>query len=244
MTSILRVVGDALAGRERVVLAVSGGLDSTVLLDAACRGLGGARLSVATFDHRTGAAATDAAQHVQRLCEQLGVDCDVGHADRALASEADFRDARWRFLRRIAAERGGVVVTAHTQDDQIETVLMRVMRDAGARGLAGLYATTDVVRPLVRTTRAELSAYAHARRLSWIEDPTNQSRRFLRNRVRHDLLPALRRARPSIDSDLLNVARQAAMWRAEVESLASTELDVRRHSGGLDVSASALSSRT
>jgi tRNA(Ile)-lysidine synthase len=128
-------------------------------------------------------------------------------------------------------------------DDQIETVLMRVLRGAGARGLAGLYATSDLVRPLLRLTRRDLTWYARSRGLTWIEDPSNQSPRYLRNRIRHDLLPALRRARPAIERELLASARKAARWRADVESLAAEHIDVRRvaSANGLDIAASSLS---
>src|SRR5439155_12145208 len=121
---------------------------------------------------------------------------------------------------------GSVILTAHTRDDQVETVIMRALRDAGARGLAGLYAASDVRRPFVDVSRAELHAYAAARRLQWIEDPTNASRRYLRNRVRLDLLPALLRLRPSVDAEVLTIARDAATWRRELTALIDEAIDV------------------
>src|SRR6185503_2041605 len=94
-------------------------------------------------------------------------------------NEAAWRDARLLFLNDVARATGATVATAHTRDDQIETVLMRVMRDAGARGLAGLFATGEAVRPLIDVTRADVAAYAREHRVTWKNDPTNASKRFL-----------------------------------------------------------------
>jgi tRNA(Ile)-lysidine synthase len=244
-TSVRQSVAAALRPHARAVLAVSGGLDSMVLLDAAAASVPRDRLVVATFDHGTGATATSALALVQRSASALGIDCVAGRATATLSSEAELRDARWRFLRDVAARDAceAPICTAHSMDDQIETVLMRVLRGAGARGLAGLYATSDLVRPLLRLTRRDLTWYARSRGLTWIEDPSNQSPRYLRNRIRHDLLPALRRARPAIERELLASARKAARWRADVESLAAEHIDVRRvaSANGLDIAASSLS---
>jgi tRNA(Ile)-lysidine synthase len=127
------------------------------------------------------------------------------------------------------------VFTAHTLDDQIETVFMRILRDAGARGLAGLYAESDIVRPFLALRRADLEAYAAARNVHYMDDPTNASRAHLRNRVRHDLLPALTRARPQFPGSLLSIARMAAAWREEMEQTLS-QIDVTvDHDGSIRV---------
>ncbi|HEY5060251.1 MAG TPA: tRNA lysidine(34) synthetase TilS, partial [Gemmatimonadaceae bacterium] len=206
-TSVRQSVRAALRPRPRVVLAVSGGLDSMVLLDAAAATVPRGQLVVATFDHGTGTAATAALDLVRRCCTLLGIEFVGGHAAGALETESELRDARWNFLREVAAACGAAVSTAHSADDQVETVLMRVLRDAGARGLAGLYAESEIVRPLIRLTRRDLARYARAQGLAWVEDPSNGSSRYLRNRVRHDLLPALRHVRIGIDADLLAIAR-------------------------------------
>jgi tRNA(Ile)-lysidine synthase len=207
-------------GAERFVLAVSGGLDSMVLLDAAARVARGRVAIVATFDHGSGAYATRAAALVCREAGSRGLPAVVGRGAGRPATEAAWREARWEFLRAVAARAGGVVVTAHTEDDQVETILMRAMRGAGARGLAGLYAPgTDIRRPFAAMSRASLERYAAARGVRSVTDPTNLSRRFFRNRVRLDLLPALARARPSLKEELLAISRRAAAWRSEVDAL-------------------------
>ena len=111
------------------------------------------------------------------------------------------------------------MATAHTRDDQLETVLMRVLRDAGARGLAGLYATADTLRPLLEFTRDDVAAYAFERDVKWVDDPTNESMRYFRNRVRRDLLPALARVNPAFGEQLLGLSRRAGEWRARLDAV-------------------------
>jgi tRNA(Ile)-lysidine synthase len=236
----------ALRSRERVVLAVSGGLDSMVLLDAAAATVPRSQLVVATFDHGTGTAATAALDLVERSTSTLGIQFVGGHAGSSLESEAEFREARWNFLREVADRENAIISTAHSSDDQVETIVMRVLRDAGARGLAGLFAESDILRPLLRLTRRDLARYARAQGLTWVEDPSNTSSQFLRNRVRHDLLPALRHVRVNLDAELLALARKAARWRADVEAYVSSAVELRTfaETPGLDVCANALASRT
>jgi len=230
--NILDAVRLSLAGDRRVVLAVSGGLDSMSLLDAASRLVDGKNLVVATFDHGTGEPARKAASLVRARAAALGLACETGRASRPLRSEAELRDARWSFLRTVAVQLGGVVATAHSADDQVETVLMRVLRGAGARGLAGLNAppahSDGPLRPLVDISRAQLEVYANERQLRWVDDPSNDSRLFLRNRVRHDLLPALRVVRPELPQDLLRIGKAAAAWRMEVDAFVAAHVQVRR----------------
>jgi len=223
----------ALHGRGRVVLAISGGLDSMVLLDAVSLMLSAPKSSilVATFDHRTGNHASHAARMVDRRARQIGFRCVIGTAAAVGRRESEWRDERWRFLRSVAKDFKAPVFTAHTLDDQLETVFMRILRDAGPRGLAGLYAESDVVRPFLDLRRSELERYAEARKVQHVEDPTNSSRSHLRNRVRHDLLPALTKVRPQFPSSLLSIARLAATWREEMEETVS-QIDISLGSDG------------
>jgi tRNA(Ile)-lysidine synthase len=209
------------AAGQHLVLAVSGGRDSMALLHAAARAALRAVRAVATFDHGTGPAATRAAELVASEATRLGFPVVMGRAEVPGHSEADWRAARHRFLGQVAARVGGTVTTAHTRDDQVETVLMRVLRDAGARGLAGLYAEGAALRPLLDLTREEVAAYADQAGIRWVEDPTNASKRFLRNRIRLDLLPVVLRAQPDFDQRLISVSRAAASWRRQIDALAA-----------------------
>jgi tRNA(Ile)-lysidine synthetase-like protein len=216
------LVGRALPQGGRAVLAISGGLDSMSLLDVAAgvRLRRGCALTVATFDHASGPHSARSTALVASIALGYGLPVVTGRAEeRTPHSEAAWRLARWRFLRSVARSLGAPVVTAHTRDDQIETVLMRAMRGAGARGLAGLRARSSVRRPFLDVRRAELLTYANARSLEWIEDPSNASPSFLRNRIRRDLLPALSRVRPCIGDELNAIGEEAAKWREELAVL-------------------------
>lgn len=222
-----------------LVLAVSGGLDSMSLLRAMAEVARTRAAVVATFDHGSGPWATASAAFVAREAAALGFPVAIGRAIEGAAvkdgREAAWRRARYEFLRSVAAPLCARIVTAHTEDDQLETVLMRVLRGSGARGLAGLYAESDVLRPFLHLRRAVLHGYAGERGVTWRSDPANRSRAFLRNRVRLDLLPALRGVQPGFDARLLEIARRAAEWRAEMNLVAGSLRPIVDESGMLRV---------
>src|SRR4051812_21322551 len=125
-------VRTALSTAVRPVLAVSGGLDSMVLLHAAAGLLpDDTSAVVATFDHGTGPAATHAVALVSTAAAAAGFECVTGTACGDGLSEEEWRRSRWQFLREVAACTRGTVVTAHTLDDQVETIFMRILREAG-----------------------------------------------------------------------------------------------------------------
>ncbi len=212
--------------RGRWLLAVSGGRDSMVLLEAMASARGAEIAGVATFDHGTGPAAREACALVERtaLALQLPVVAGRMPADAAAANEAAWRAARWRFLEGWADEMRATVVTAHSRDDQIETVVQRLLREAGARGLAGMQsilASTElgsraVCRPLLEVPRATIADYATARGVRFVEDPSNASLVHQRNRVRHEILPALERAHPGFGAWCWEISTRAAEWRVGV----------------------------
>ncbi|MFN8572879.1 MAG: tRNA lysidine(34) synthetase TilS [Gemmatimonadaceae bacterium] len=223
----------------RLVLAVSGGADSMALLSAAARvAHPGHHVSVAAFDHGTGSAAREGVRLAERAASDAGFLFFTQRAANVAPREAAWRAARWSFLRSVATSQGAAIATAHTRDDQLETVVMRILRGAGTRGLVGLLAASDVVRPLLATGRSEVRAYADALRLEYMDDPSNQDRSYLRNRVRLDLLPALTRARPGLDQELHQLAREANALRTAVEAVASG-LATREIGAGVSVPISA-----
>ena len=221
------------------MLAVSGGRDSMALLHAFARTARGSVAVVATFDHATGRAATRAAHLVAAEAARLGLPVVIGRATKRGVSEAEWRDARHQFLAEVANRTGARVATAHTRDDQVETVLMRVLRGTGARGLAGLYAG-DTVRPLLECTRDEVAAYAAYVGAAWVEDPTNESMRYFRNRVRRDLLPALGRVSPGFDEALIALAREAREWREALDQLVAPLARVTAGGASVSVAVGAL----
>jgi tRNA(Ile)-lysidine synthase len=209
----------------RYLLAVSGGRDSMVLLDAFLTWRTDAE-AVATFDHGTGPAAERAARLVEAEGSRRSVRVVSGRRARnGQAGEAAWRAARWEFLSGWAKELSATVVTAHTRDDQLETIVMRVLRDprhTSARGLAAMYAPSPVARPLLDVRRADIVSYAAASKVTYLDDPSNFDRGHLRNRVRLDLLPALERAHRGFGGELIEISKRAASWRESVERLVDT----------------------
>ncbi|MFL5620569.1 MAG: ATP-binding protein, partial [Gemmatimonadaceae bacterium] len=136
-----------------LLLAVSGGLDSMTLLDAMAASAPERVAAVASFDHASGPHSARSVAHVRSEARRRGFRVVTGrmpaHADRSNGVEAMWRSARHRFLSEAAAACGARVATAHTRDDQIETVLLRAMRGASARGLAGLAAPGPIARPFL-----------------------------------------------------------------------------------------------
>lgn len=240
ITDLEATVAAAVAGERALLLAVSGGRDSMVMMHVIAKVAPRVVSAIATFDHGTGAHASRAADLAGMNARDLGFDVVRGRAERPLRSEAAMRQARWAFFHEYAARLGARVATAHTRDDQLETVVMRILRDTGARGLAALYADTGVVRPIIDCSRAAVAAWAAAYRLRWVEDPSNLSRRFLRNRIRLDLLPALVAARPALPAELLSLSRQAAELREEIDAFVRRWVPYRVADGSLIVARGAL----
>lgn len=219
--------GSLLPAGSRVLVALSGGLDSVVLLHLLRQVAAELRLEVvaAHFDHAMRPGSEADALWVRGLCRAWGVSLHELRAEVPARSEAEARALRYAFLDE-AAERAGAtrIATAHHADDQAETVLFRAIRGTGLDGLVGIRRRRGrVVRPLLRFTRAELASYAEAERLSWREDPTNRDLRLARNRIRREVLPALERTRPGATRALARLAEQAAAneraWRRRVGRL-------------------------
>lgn len=197
------------ADGEHVLVAISGGADSTALLLALHKLAGGmrVRLSAAHLHHRIrGPEADGDAAFVRSLACRLGIPLIEGRADvPALARrgkislEMAARDARRRFFLRAARKAGATAVaTAHTADDQAETVLLRLARGTGLRGLAGIppqtaLGTLRIVHPMLTISREEVLAFLRGQNAAWREDSSNLSAIHQRNRVRHKILPVLER---------------------------------------------------
>jgi tRNA(Ile)-lysidine synthase len=200
---------------EPLLIGVSGGADSVALVDALVQL--GYRPHVAHLNHQWRGAASDAdAEFVRALAGQYGLPVTI--ESRKVGSDEDAaRQARLEFFESIGIP---VVALAHTADDQVETFLMRLIRGAGTTGLAGILPDRQigglrVVRPLLGVRRVEIIEYLKSRQLLWREDSSNTNRQFLRNRVRHELLPLLEREYNSGIRDVL--LRTAEILRAEAE---------------------------
>jgi tRNA(Ile)-lysidine synthase len=188
-------LGEEARTASRLLIAVSGGADSMALLELtvlAREGLAAADVA-AYVDHGLRPETSEEAAHVRAAAIRLGVGFDLVKLDPPGSDERSLREARYAALETLAASReADFVLTGHTRDDQIETVLHRLVRGAGRLGIAGIPQRRDhVVRPLLAVGRDELRRFLRERRSSWREDPSNSDLRYLRNRVRHRIIPAI-----------------------------------------------------
>jgi len=216
----VRAAGHLTPG-DRVVALVSGGRDSTCLLDVAVRLLGAGAVHALHVHHGLRGAQADAdADHVRALAAALGVELDVVHAGpRPPAGnlQAWAREARLHAAAQLADRLGALVATGHTASDQAETVLYRLAASPGRRALLGMAAREGRhVRPLLGLTREETAAHCRARGLAWREDASNADGVFARTRVREGLLPALRAVHPAAER---SVVRTAELLREEASVL-------------------------
>jgi len=231
---------DAGVGREeRLLVAVSGGVDSVVLLDVLLRlqDALGVRLYVAHVHHglRGKPADRDAAFVVAEAARRnLGASvCRLDPAERRRGEsiQAWARAARYACLDAIAAGvRASRIAVAHTMDDQAETVLLHLLRGTGPRGLAGIPPLRhQILRPLLGVSRADVEAYASARHLTYRTDASNASDAYLRNRVRHHLLPLLAKEyNPRIVASLAALAR---LMREDESALAEQAASLLAQAG-------------
>ena len=223
----------------KVLCAVSGGADSMCLLHLAwtMAEAGGFQVAAAHYHHGMRGEAADAdAAFVEAFCRQREIPFvtergDVyGQAQRlGLGVEETGRRLRYEFLRRAAEELGcNRIATAHNADDNLETLLLHLVRGAGLHGLAGIPPRRgEIVRPLLTTSRADIEAYLEEHRLSHVEDCTNADESYARNRIRRQVVPVLRQLNPRLtesaaetmgylraDNDYLNAQAAAACAQA------------------------------
>lgn len=167
----------------KYVVAVSGGVDSVVLLDMLCR-IPGLDLVVAHFDHGIRDDSADDAVFVEELAAYYGLPFETRRVELGRkASEELARNHRYKFLREVADKHRAKIITAHHADDVIETIAINHTRGTGWRGLAVLD-SEDIVRPMLHMSKDLIRQYAREHALQWREDSTNQSDRYLRNRLR------------------------------------------------------------
>jgi tRNA(Ile)-lysidine synthase len=232
---LVRAVSSALAAVDwsatsGVVAAVSGGRDSVALAAAmvACQArVGLPPLTVAHVHHHRRAEADEEADAVRRLAGHLACNFEIRHIQLGdAATPAELRDARYDALVDVAASaRASTVATAHQAEDQLETVLLAMIRGAGPRGLVGmrpqrpLGSGVQLIRPMLRASREQATDLCRAAGLPWHDDPTNVDPDTLRGRLRADVLPLLEAIRPGVADRL---ARSTSLRAAAADALAAS----------------------
>ena len=220
IATVQSALNQMLTPGDALLVGVSGGPDSVALLDALVRH--GYRPHVCHLNHQLRGAASDAdAEFVRQLAGTHGLPVMI-ESQSVTTDEGACRQARLAFFERVAAVTGvHTLALAHTADDQVETFLLRLLRGAGPTGLTGILpdrqlGSLRVIRPLLNVSRAEVLQYIRDHGLEYREDASNTDQRFLRNRIRHELLPLLERNyNPGIRAVL---RRTAEILRAEAEA--------------------------
>lgn len=239
---------DMLPRDVRVLCAVSGGADSVCLMHLLKTA--GTDVVCAHFNHRLRGAESDRDEEfVRDLCERMGVELFTGAGDvaryavqNAMGTEEAARRLRYDFLletaEKCAADR---IATAHNAEDNAETILMNLARGTGLRGLGGIPPRRGIIiRPLLQTTREEIIEYLDENGLEHVDDSTNAGDGYARNRIRHHVLPVLRKQN---EGAVMNIARAAEHFRADegyLDSEAQRFIDENRAGdGSLPVNATA-----
>lgn len=225
---MMKTIIDRIAPGDRVLCAVSGGADSMVLLvrmleEAETRGF---TVLCAHYHHgQRGAEADRDARFVRDWCEKNGVPCFVGCYCGERHDEAALREARYAFLRETAAAQNcRWIATAHTADDQLETMLLNLARGTGLRGLGGIAPEREgILRPMLDLTRADVEAFLAEHGIPHVEDSSNGSDAYARNRIRREAVGALR----SVNTQCARRASEtAALLREDEAFLQSLAQDV------------------
>ena len=224
-------------------IAFSGGLDSTVLLHLLAHLAITESLPVlkAVHIHHGLQAAADAwPEHCQSVCVALGVPLEVlrVQVQPGASLERAAREARYGAFVDVT-QSNEVLLTAQHRDDQAETLLFRLLRGAGVRGLSGMpfqraLGDGHLLRPLLEVARTELETYAAEHRLSWIEDPSNQDRQFSRNYLRHQVFPTLTERWPQATANMVRSAAHLREAQALLDELAQMDLAPARTASDFD----------
>lgn len=245
---------------DGILVAVSGGPDSVALLHVlhSLRDELDTRLHVAHLNHSFRGEASDGdAEYVRGLAQSLGIPVTIEKVDvpgirrtLRLSPEEAARLVRYEFLDRVADEVGASkIALGHTADDQVETVLMRILRGTGIDGLRGIPPVRGrFIRPLIQVRRSEIEEYIRENGLQPRTDETNLMPAFTRNRIRLELIPLLRREyNPGVDSAILQLAELAREDTAYLDVVTKEALDrliLRREEGALSLDASGLAGQT
>lgn len=216
-----RVLADGLvAPGVPLVAMLSGGRDSVCMLDLAVRGVGAAEVTALHINYGLRDDSDADERHCAELCAALGVELAIERPRRPEGPgnlQAWARDTRYAAAAGLALPLGATIVTGHTADDQVETILYRLASSPSRRALLGMRPHDgSLARPLLPFTRAETTAYCEQRGLAWRDDPSNAEEDYARNRVRNGLLPELAAIHPAAAA---NVLRTAALLRDEAEVL-------------------------
>ena len=217
----------------RVIVGLSGGADSMALTHFLVYHTDLQVLAAHVNHGLRGSAADQDEEVVRRWCEENGIPLRVLHADvkqqareRNLGLEECGREVRYAFFQELADRETDRIATAHTLSDQVETVLLHLTRGAGLRGLCGIPPVRGkIVRPFLRVTREQVEAYCRFYHLPYVTDQTNADRGFARNRVRLDVVPALKAVNPALEREIAGMTARLARDEAYLQEEAQRAVE-------------------
>ena len=215
---------------DKVICAVSGGADSMALLWCMylVKDKLGITLEAAHFNHNLRGEESDAEEaFVVSFCKEHEIYCHVG-SGRVTAGEkgleAAARNARYGFLQDLP----GKIATAHTADDNAETLIMHLVRGTGLKGLGGIAPVRDnLIRPMLTVTRQDVLDFLAEQQIPWMNDSSNETDAFLRNRIRHHVMPLLKEENPSLAENLSHTALQLRQDEVVLDRLSEPVTDVQ-----------------
>ncbi len=233
-----------LENTNRVTVALSGGADSMALINALCELKDQLNIKVAAahFNHKIrGVEADRDEQFVREFCQVKGIELLVSSANVLSISKENHesvelcsRKLRYEFLKSIA--NGGVIATAHTASDSLETILFNLTRGTALKGLCGIPAKRDIfIRPLILCTRDDIEQYCKENNIDFVTDSTNLCDDYTRNKIRHNVIPVLKQLNPSVENAVSRTALNIAQDCGFIEAFAKTEFEKRLTKDGLNV---------
>ncbi|HVE80920.1 MAG TPA: tRNA lysidine(34) synthetase TilS [Candidatus Dormibacteraeota bacterium] len=218
----------------KYVVAVSGGVDSVVLLHLLASSGKKYDLIPAYIDHGWRDTAVEQ-RLVRNLSEHLHLELQTGALKLKTKSEDEARKGRYLALEDIRKSSNALaIITAHHMDDRLETSIMNVLRGTNRYGLAPLHSTDKVIRPLLNVKKSELATYAKNHNLAWCSDPTNLDSAYRRNQVRNQLLPKLRQKNKDFDANYRHIMTEAEKLNAEIDRQLAGLTTVSRGKAELD----------
>lgn len=235
-----------LASASTILIGFSGGLDSTVLLHACARELPRSKLRALHVNHGLSPNSDYWQEHCQSFCRQLGITLysrPVAVSSRGRGIERAAREARYQCFEELVGL-NDILLLAHHKDDQAETVLYRLLRGSGPKGLQGMpefrpLGEGHLLRPLLDYSRSDLELYARHHQLKWIEDESNTATRFDRNYLRHQIVPLLAERWPDYQQRILRSAQQCESAQLVLDERGREDLaalDVRQERVGFSLS--------
>ena len=227
----------------RYVVGYSGGIDSTVLLHAINKMTGDIPVVAVHINHQLIPQAAEWEKHCRKFSESISVEFlsrkVIIDMNSGYGLEAASRKGRYDSFKQLI-RKNDYLLTAHNQDDQVETVLLNIFRGCGLRGIRGIPASRKffegrLVRPLLRVSRNEISEYANKYKLSWIEDPSNQYQKYDRNFLRHKILAQLKTRWPAVNNNVRKTSELASEINEELKEIAFIDAPLFYKNNQLDI---------